>query len=114
MNELKEELRIIENIIKEKGLFITNDIVDGCTYGIILNNNTWLILEVNKSTIFPDINYDDIIFIKKDRYFYAGRDGQFISNNSDIGDYNVNGNDSDNFYEYLYDLYDDPIELKTE
>ena len=88
MLSLKEELKAVKREIEEHRYFIDRGNIDGVMYGVILKNKMYFTLTANNSTLFPTIDFDDIIFIYKKRNTEKYKDRKKTCN-SDTGDSNL-------------------------
>lgn len=88
MLSLKEELKAVKREIEENRYFVDKGDIDGVMYGVILKNKMYFTLTANNSTLFPTIDFDDIIFIYKKRNTEKYKDRKKTCN-SDTGDSNL-------------------------
>lgn len=99
MQHLKNELTAAKNIIQKYGVYDFEyfdkireyDYYNGIQYYVILKDGTSFYIHIN-STIFPDINFDDIVYIKKSYVITIsrdsnGRDFEYID--TLLGEFNI-------------------------
>ena len=95
MEELKNELLNVKALIEKYGIydFGNEEFVDAFTYFVILKNGTLFYINMG-STVFPNIDLNDIIYIRKHialdssdigkKFEYCDTDNGFFNCNSDI------------------------------
>lgn len=99
MQHLKNELTAAKNIIQKYGVYDFEyfdkireyDYYNGIQYYVILKDGTSFYIHID-STIFPDINFDDIVYIKKSYVITIsrdsnGRDFEYID--TLLGEFNI-------------------------
>ena len=93
MKVLKEELISVKNIIDTKGIFdidslrFESDFLNGFEYTAILKDGRYFSIVLG-STCFPNIDFNDIVYIRKRRGLDVSDNKTCLHCDSDIGDHN--------------------------
>ena len=93
MKMLKEELVSVKNIIDTKGIFdidslnFDSDFLNGFEYTVVLKDRSYFSVALG-STIFPNCNFDDIVYIRKRRGLDVSDNKTCLHCDSEIGNHN--------------------------
>lgn len=115
---LRSDLNFAKNIIKANGVYdveyldFNSERKNGFQFHVILKDGSFFHIVLG-STIFPDIDFNDIIYIKKVRCFdYSEKDAKYQCCDTLIGNFNCN--DIEEYEKTIYEKfnmkYDDEIE----
>lgn len=118
LDTLKTDLNFAKSIIETKSVYdveyldFNSEEKNGFQFHVILKDGSFFYIVLG-STIFPDIDFNDIVYIKKVRCFdYSEKDAKYQCCDTLIGNFNCN--DVEEYEKTIYEKfnlkYDDEIE----